>query len=123
MDSNNATQAWVIAVVGSLVGGVVGFFLFRLLLNYGLYAAAIPGSLVGIGCGYLQKQYNPAIAIFAGVASLIGGIYSDYLVTIGAANIFDYLTGQGLMTWIMIALGTYVGYSYGGGRPRMYSAQ
>lgn len=119
-NETNLAQTWIFAIVGALVGGVAGFFLFRwLLVGFGLYAAAIPGAFVGLGAGYLQTRRNAAVGIFAGIAALMAGIYSDYFVTIGAADIFEYLTGQGPATWLMIALGTYVGYSYGGGSDRM----
>lgn len=109
-----------IAIVGGVVGAVVGYGVFRTLLNFGMYAAAIPGAFVGLGAGFKLKQRFVPIGIVACVMALIAGVLSDFERTVGHNGFMDYLTGQSVMTYIMLALGTACGFWFGVGRDQFY---
>ena len=41
----------ILALAGAVIGGVLGYFGFLLLVEQGFYALALPGALAGIAAG------------------------------------------------------------------------
>ena len=54
--------AWPLGLAGGIVGGVLGYLLFMVIVRQEFYAIVLPGALVGIGCGALsgRKSNTPA---------------------------------------------------------------
>jgi len=57
-----------LGVAGAIAGGVVGFFLFQILVDQGLYFMVLPGALVGLGCGLAVRSRS---FVFSAIAMLI----------------------------------------------------
>ena len=62
-------KAWALGVVGAVIGGAVGWFVFSLLFNEGYYALALPGALVGFGFGQLSKIRSFAGGVFCAIVA------------------------------------------------------
>lgn len=65
-------------LVGAVVGGAIGYFAFAWLLQQGFYAVALPGVLLGVGCGFFSKRSSLPLAIFCGLAGLALGIFAEW---------------------------------------------
>ena len=113
----SATKVWGLAAAGALVGSVVGYFAFKFMLNYGLYGPSIPGAAVGFGAGFYLKRKHIAVGIFSAVVATIVGVGADYSITV-VDNFANYITGQSPATYLMLGLGTAMGYWFGVGRDR-----
>ena len=59
-----------LGLLGAVLGGTVGHFVFGWLYHQGFMAAALPGALLGIGCGFLVKHRLLSLAIFCGILGL-----------------------------------------------------
>jgi hypothetical protein len=67
-------------VVGAVLGGVVGYYLYDWMLSYGFYALILPGTLVGVGFGLLSRQKCVLCAIACGVVGLALGMFAEWRV-------------------------------------------
>ena len=65
-------------LVGAMAGGLIGYFVFGWLLRQGFYAVALPGVLLGVGCGLLQRRGTLPLSIFCGLAGLLLGIFAEW---------------------------------------------
>lgn len=114
---------WLLGIVGAVIGGVAGYFITRWIVGQGFYALVVPGALLGIGCGFLSGAQSNAIGGCCAVAALGLGLFTEW-------SLFPFIADDSLgffltnlselkpMSWIMIALGVYCGWSFGRGRPR-----
>jgi hypothetical protein len=59
-----------LAISFALLGGVVGYFGFLTLLDYGFYALALPGGLVGLVGGIVQTRSRTVPAVCALLATV-----------------------------------------------------
>lgn len=66
-----------IAVLGAIIGGCLGYFLFAWILKQGLYAMILPGALLGFGARF-GKSPAIAIPIACGVAALLLGFFCEW---------------------------------------------
>jgi len=98
-------------------GGVLGYLAFWGLLSQGLYALAIPGGLLGIGAGMYARRRSMALGVVCGVAALVLGLMTFWsFSSYGLADFFRNLHRLSTFTYIMLAIGTLVGYWGGRGR-------
>jgi hypothetical protein len=67
-----------LGLLGSVVGGTAGYFLFGWLLQQGFYAVALPGVLLGLGCGLVRKQRSMNLALACGLAGLALGLFAEW---------------------------------------------
>jgi hypothetical protein len=67
-------------LAGAVIGGVLGYVLFRWLLTYRLYAIMIPGAALGMGAGLLARGRTQSLAILCAVAAIAVGIFSEWSV-------------------------------------------
>ena len=58
------SKAWVRGVIGAVLGGAAGYYLFMWLRTQGYYGLAMPAILLGLGFG-----------IFAGRSMILGGLF------------------------------------------------
>jgi hypothetical protein len=121
-------QAYVRGVAGAVVGGILGFFTFRLLLQMGLSALAAPGEFLGMGCSYLSRIRSWPLGIFCGIAALGLGIFSEwnsapFLEDDSFGFFLRNLGGLGGGTKLMILLGTALGGWFGLGSPSFTQSQ
>jgi hypothetical protein len=115
---------WGLAITGALVGGVVGQFVFELLLGQGFYVLALPGAFVGWGASFSSRRRNVRVGVFSAVCALIVSIYSEWDAQPFVANeSFSYFVTHLYQlkpfTLLMIVLGVVFGFSLGAGRDRI----
>ena len=111
---------FVPGLLGGLVGGVLGYFIFGWLLRYGLWAPVIPGAAAGLCCGLLSITHSVARGALCAVEALVIGVVSNWLLlnppfeTDGSLK--DYSTKLFQLpppTLLMLALGIFLGFWWG----------
>lgn len=114
--------SWILrAIAGCALGGFVGYWLFAWLLSQGFYALVLPGAAVGMGCGFLSKQYSFSQAVLCGVLAIALGLFSEW-------KFFPFRKDGGLLYFLthvyelstvsllMIAVGAAIAVYMGRGR-------
>jgi hypothetical protein len=104
----------LLAIVGAIVGGAIGFKLFGWLLDQGLYGLVLPGGLLGIGAGFVKNR-SIFVAIACGVAALVlsfaaEGYYHPFVADQSFGFFVSHLLDLQPATFLMIALGTWIGF-------------
>ena len=62
-------KSWALGVVGAVIGGTVGWFVFSMLYGEGYYALALPGALVGFGFAKLSGIRSVAAGVFCAIVA------------------------------------------------------
>ena len=103
-----------LVLAGALVGGVLGYVLFKWLLGQGYYGLMLPGGLLGMGAG-MFKTRTKAVAVVCGILAIVLGLLVEW-------NSFPFNADESLgyffthfydlkpATLIMIALGALIGF-------------
>ena len=52
---------WLLGIVGGVIGGTLGYFAFFFFVQEGFYTLVLPGTLLGLGCGWLSGMKSKAI--------------------------------------------------------------
>jgi len=103
-----------LVLAGALVGGLVGYVVFKWLLGQGYYGLMLPGGLLGMGAGVFKTR-TKAIAVVCGILALALGLLVEW-------NSFPFNADESLgyfvthfydlkpATLIMIALGAAIGF-------------
>ncbi|MHC4168206.1 MAG: hypothetical protein ACYSWQ_14715 [Planctomycetota bacterium] len=107
--------------VGGLFGGCLGIFLFSLIAKEGFYAIALPGALVGLGCGCLSGRKSLFLGILCAVLGLLVGIVTEWrfapFVKDDSFSFFLlHLHKLARVTQILISLGALLAFWFGRGR-------
>ena len=68
----------LLGLVGAVVGGALGFFIFSWLWNRGFYGLMIPGALLGLGCSLLARHFSMARGVLCGVAALGLALFTEW---------------------------------------------
>ena len=100
----------VLALVGALIGGALGHFLFGWALKQGFYAMILPGALLGFGAS-LARCRHLAIPILCGVLGLVLSVITEWrfrpFVKDGSLSYFiSNLGGLPSLALVMMAVGT-----------------
>jgi hypothetical protein len=100
---------------GAIAGGTLGHFVFLWLARQGFYALALPGALLGLGCGLFLRHRSLPLAAVCGLFALALGILSEWRVAPFVADVsFGYflthLPQLRPWTWLMIGLGSIFGF-------------
>jgi hypothetical protein len=105
---------------GALVGGIIGGFVCQLIWdNFGAYAVAIPGAMVGLGFSLAARRRHIAFAITCGILGLLAGLLTQWLVYSDNETFLSLLIelkDYTAITFIMLGLGAICGFSIGHGR-------
>lgn len=118
------TQAvWDITLgaTGGFLGGCLGFFLFSLMAKQGFYAIALPGALIGLGCGCLSGRKSLFLGILCAVLGLLVGIatewrFAPFAEDEGFCFFLLHLHKLSRVTQILISLGALLAFWFGRGR-------
>jgi hypothetical protein len=110
-----------IGLVGAVVGGVIGHFAFLWIARQGFYAVALPGVLLGIGCGLFVRRRSIPLAVACGALALALGFFSEWRAFPFTADeslgyFLAHLHQLRPVTWIMILLGGGAGGYFALGR-------
>jgi hypothetical protein len=106
----------VLGLVGAAVGGTLGFFLFRWILEQGFYALMLPGALLGLGGSIVSRHYSFARGVVCGLAALVLGLFTEWhFMKHDGSFVFLVRHANQLtpITQIMIAAGGLFGYWFG----------
>ena len=74
----NGLSSWGRGLMGAVLGGAAGYFIFGWLTGQGFYAVALPGVLLGMGAGWLGRGNSIAFALACGVLGLGLGVFSEW---------------------------------------------
>jgi len=102
-------------LVGALIGGVAGYFLFFWIAGQGLYCLVLPGALVGVGAGFFRNRFLwPAIV--CGLVALGLGLFTEWQFAPFKADhslgyFITHIHELEPITLIMIAGGGLIGFA------------
>ena len=118
---SSAVLDGTLGLVGAVAAGAAGCWLFLRIAEQGFYAVALPGALLGWGCGALSGRKSVALGIACGVLGLLLGIYSEWqfapFVADGSLRYFlTHLQDLSVVTQVMILIGAACAYWFGVGR-------
>ena len=117
----------LLGVLGAGLGGLVGYFAFGWLARQGLYAVALPGAFLGLGCGWLIRERSLLLSVICGLAALGLGIFSEwsYMPFIADGSFRYFMAHLHLLPpikLIMLSLGGVFGFWFSLGRKGLASA-
>ncbi len=111
-------------LIGLSAGAALGYFAFFFVARQGFYALALPGALIGLGCGLASGIRSSPLATLCGIVALVLGIISEWqLRPFGADPSFTYflthLHQLTTVTLVMLVLGVVFAAWFGVGRDRL----
>ncbi len=111
----------LLGIGGAVVGGFVGYWLFFVIAKQGFYALALPGVLIGLGCGALSGRKSNCLGIVCGILGLAAGILTEWRSApfIADKSLSYFLTHLGELTGVrqvLIFLGAVCAFYFGRGR-------
>ena len=111
----------LLGLVGAIVGAVLGYFLVFVIARQGFYAIALPGALLGLGCGALSGRKSVALGIICAVLGLAVGIYTQWrfapFVKDQSLSFYvAHLLEVNRVTQILILIGMILAFWFGMGR-------
>ena len=116
----NSTKSFALGIAGALAGAVIGHFAFLWIARQGFYALALPGAVMGWGCGFLAKSRSLPLAVLCGALALAVGIFSEWrfapFIKDGSFGYFvTHLQDLRPVTLLMLALGAGCGFWFARG--------
>jgi hypothetical protein len=110
-------------MAGALIGAVIGWFAFDWIVGQGLYALALPGALLGLGCGLFAGGVSTVNAVLCAIlAGALGLVLEWWHLPFVADESFGFFLSNlhelKPITWLMVALGSVFGYWFGRGSSR-----
>jgi hypothetical protein len=78
--TSTKSDAIVIArgMAGAAIGAIVGWFAFGWLVSQGLYGLALPGALLGLGCGLISGGVSTVNAVLCAILATVLGIVLEW---------------------------------------------
>ncbi len=109
----------LLGLVGAAIGGLVGVLAFEWILRQDFYAMILPGAMLGFGAELLARHRSRARGIACALAALILGIFAEWrafpwAVDTSLGYFLGHLQELRPITWLMIAVGTFLAYRWGG---------
>ncbi|WP_422924939.1 hypothetical protein [Singulisphaera sp. PoT] len=68
----------ILGLIGAVIGGIAGVFVFRWLLGQGLYGLMIPGALVGLGCSQLSLHRSVPRGVVCGLGAIGLALFCEW---------------------------------------------
>jgi uncharacterized membrane protein YraQ (UPF0718 family) len=123
METNRELAVVARGMAGAVVGGLLGWGIFHLLVGQGLYGMVLPGAMIGLGCGAASGGVSNVNAVLCAVAALAVGLvleasYFPFKDDSSLGHFFRNLGELRGMTWLMIVLGAFFAGWFGRGRQR-----
>lgn len=123
--SRSALLSNVLGLVGAVVGGAVGFFVFGWMRRRGFYAMVLPGGLIGIVCGLLARHESWVRGVICAVLAVATGLLAEWYFSPFAADpgLVYFLRHLGdvdapTVTFGLIGIGALAAFWLGKGRYR-----
>lgn len=115
----NPLAAWGRGILGAIVGGLVGFLIYKWLLGYAIYAGILPGALVGVGFSIAARRPILTAGIVCGLVGLIFGFWCDAATNNPPENLINYFQTFDMVPTvpnkIMIGIGGLLAFWFGKG--------
>jgi hypothetical protein len=104
----------LLAIVGAVLGGTLGYFGFHWMIKYGFYGLILPGGLLGLGAS-IGKTRSIWMAAGFGLAALALGIFTEwkhfpFAKDDSLAYFLLHVTDNSPVTLLMIAVGGALGF-------------
>jgi len=116
----NLTSALLRGIGGAIVGGILGYVLFRVLYRSGFYGIMLPGVLIGTGAGLAARSRSQALGIVCIVLAVAATLLTDWHVRFSQHNTFPFFLSKlhtlGTVPLVMMALGVAGAWWFGQGR-------
>jgi hypothetical protein len=121
MNANSKHMNWLLGLIGAVVGGIVGYFVFFLLAGQGLYALVLVSAGPGLGGGLLLRGKSIGFGAACGFLGMLLGLFTEWRFAPFIADpSFTYFITHAhnlqITTLIMIAIGGLCGFWFGMGR-------
>ena len=95
-----------LGMLGAIIGAVLGGYLFLLALDQGYYMLALPGALIGIGCGLMSRRTSIVLGVFCMLLAAGVTLYLEWCR-------FDETFGEFISTLDALPQTTFVMYGLG----------
>jgi hypothetical protein len=124
MELKTTRANWLSGLVGAALGGAVGYAIAYFLGKQGFYMPALPGALLGVGCGMLSGGKSVPLGIVCGLIALPLGVVSQWHINAfkddpSLLYFFANLKHLGTGILSLIALGAVFAAWIGTGRRRV----
>jgi hypothetical protein len=121
MNESSQQKTIALGLLGAVAGGCVGYFAFFWIARQGFYALVLPPGLLGLAAGMCARRRSSALAAMCGVAGLALGLFTEWrFAPFVADSTFSYFIAHvhtlKPITWLMLALGTFLSYRLALGR-------
>jgi len=108
-------------IFGAVVGGAIGYVVFRILAKNGLYGMIIPGALLGLGGGLAARSRSQTLGVLCAIAALLLSVIAEWslfpFVKDGSLAYFvTHVHTLPAVKLIMMAIGVGLAYWLGQGR-------
>ena len=107
-------KANLLAFVGAIAGGLVGYFAFFWIARQGFYGLILPGCLLGIGAGLFPTR-SVAVCIVCGLSALALGLFTEwrfapFIQDNGLRYFLSHIHQLKPITLVMIGAGAFIGF-------------
>jgi hypothetical protein len=123
MNASGQKLNWPLGLLGAIVGGALGYFLFFLLTRIGHYALILPGGLLGLGGGLMLRGKSTLFGVLCGVSALGLSLFADWRFEpfIADRSFWYFLTHIhkfDFITLFMLVVGVLIAFWLGRGNER-----
>ena len=111
-------------MLGGIAGAIAGIFICKFLADQGYYAGVVPGALVGLGFSMAAKRGHLGFGVASGILGLLAGLIAEWQLFHSDDSFLHSiqdLQNEGIVTWIMLGLGTILAFSIGKGKTNNFS--
>jgi len=103
-----------LVLLGAAAGGLAGYLLFFAVARQGLYGLALPGGLLGLGASVFKTK-SKVVPVACGLGALALGLFTEWRYAPFAADeglgyFISHIHRLSPVTWLMIAVGTLIGF-------------
>ena len=104
----------ILALVGALAGGTLGYFVFFWIAKQGFYALVLPGGLLGLGAGVIKNR-SVGVAVACGLLATALGLFTEFryepFIKDESLNYFlAHVSDLRPVTLLMITAGSAIGF-------------
>ena len=123
MGETSKIVGFIRGLVGAVLGGVLGYYVYVWMLQRGFYALIVPGTLLGLGFGLFSRQKSILCGIACGLFGVALGIFSEwrffpFIEDNGFLYFLTHLYQLPAATITLILLGGLFAFWFGIGRDR-----
>jgi hypothetical protein len=107
-------KSFALGILGGILGGIVGGFICKFIADHSWYVGALPGTMVGFGFALAARKGHIAFGVISGILGLLTGLITAWQVIHPSQSFFNSilkLQDEGIVTWIMLGLGTMLAFS------------